>query len=367
MANLEITTSSQTVNNQILSSLIGPNGGIETMLTSTERRTLSSYNDGVGVGFTRVIQTDLPGIIWNLVSSDVTLDASWIGLPYTVDPDGDVIVSMQLADFTGTVPDANVLGVANGTLRLGDGRTANGNSVVSQPPSTLTLIADASNVVTGYPDTAIAANWRLNQTTLKGLSLGSGVITIGANAFSGCTGLTGDLVIPDSVTTIGTNAFYQCTGITGRLILGKSVTTIEYAAFQYNNWTGPLILPDSLTVINGAVFNNCAGFTGDLVIPPNFTSFGAGKTFQNCTGFNGSLYLPASLTTALVVKANTFGGCTGFTRIYAACNASAITTGAFTTLTGVSTIYYKEGTTGWGASFDGKTTAVWTSWPDPMP
>lgn len=366
MANLEITTSSQTVNNQILSSLIGPNGGIETMLTSTERRTLSSYNDGVGVGFTRVIQTDLPGIIWNLVSSDVTLDSSWIGLPYTVDPDGDVVVSMQLANFTGTVPDANVLGIANGTLRLGDGRTTNGQSVVSPPPTSLTLIVDAANAVTGFPATVIPASFKINQTTLRGLSIGSGVTAIGSSAFSGCTGLSGDLIIPDSVITIGTAAFQNCTGLSGRLILGKSVTTINQNSFSNCNFTGNLILPDSLTNFTSiATFQGCDQFTGDLVIPPNFTSFGSGKAFQNCLGFNGALYLPASLVSPTATT--DFSGCTGFTRIYAACNASVITAGTFTPMIGVTTIYYKAGTTGWGATFEGKTTALWTSWPNPMP
>ena len=105
-------------------------------------------------------------------------------------------------------------------------------------PSTLTLISDAANAVEGYGLTEIPSNWKIFQSSLKGLSIGQGVTTIGNSAFYYCSGFTGSLTIPDSVTTIGSSAFQSCAG-----------------------FTGSLTIPDSVTSIGNYAFSNCSGLT----------------------------------------------------------------------------------------------------------
>lgn len=62
---------------------------IVTVADATERKMLSSYDpDGVFLGSTLVMQSDLPDVLWKLVAADVTQDASWIGFKVTVNPDG---------------------------------------------------------------------------------------------------------------------------------------------------------------------------------------------------------------------------------------------------------------------------------------
>ena len=95
-----------------------------TVADATERKALTGT-----VGVTRVIQADLIGILWTLVAADESLDASWIGLPYTTDPDGDVVVNMQLADVAGTVPDANVMGQVANVPTIGDSVNMGGHKV----------------------------------------------------------------------------------------------------------------------------------------------------------------------------------------------------------------------------------------------
>lgn len=102
-----------------------------TVASATARKNTETYVNPLVVGLTRVIQSDLPGIIWNLIAADATQDSSWIGLPYTTDPDGDVVVSMKLADVYGTVPDDGVLARVGDTLVLGDGQTTNGRLITS--------------------------------------------------------------------------------------------------------------------------------------------------------------------------------------------------------------------------------------------
>lgn len=94
---------------------------------AAERKALSGI-----VGVTRVIQSDLIGIIWTLVADDESLDSSWIGQPYTVNPDGTLLVNYQLADVTGIVPAANTLGHLAGELRMGDGVTTGGKLIAAE-------------------------------------------------------------------------------------------------------------------------------------------------------------------------------------------------------------------------------------------
>lgn len=135
------------------------------------------------------------------------------------------------------------------------------------------------------------------------LNLGKGVTYIGGGAFLGCTSLHGDLIIPDNVKTIDTfyvykqgdvGAFENCTGFDGTLYLGKSLETIKSAAFSgCSNLHGDLVLPDRLTSIKDgydsdrAVFYGCDGFDGSLVIGKGITNV----DFYIPTGFTGDLII----------------------------------------------------------------------------
>ena len=122
------------------------------------------------------------------------------------------------------------------------------------------------------------------------------VTAIGNDAFSGCTSLSGDLVIPNSIISIGDNAFYYCYGFMGTLTLGNSLVFIGDNVFLYCTYlTGELTLPNTLTTIGDAAFAYCYGLIGDLVIPDSVTHIGE-SAFQICSGFDGSLTLGNSVT-----------------------------------------------------------------------
>lgn len=57
------------------------------------------------------------------------------------------------------------------------------------------------------------------------------VTAIGLEAFQGCAGLTGDLVLPKTITMIDHWAFYECSGLTGHVVIPDGVTSIGYGAF----------------------------------------------------------------------------------------------------------------------------------------
>ena len=142
------------------------------------------------------------------------------------------------------------------------------------------------------------------------LTIGNAVTTIGNAAFSGCSGFTGSLNIGNSVSTIGNYAFQNCSGLTGNLVIPNSVTMIgNYVFSGCSGFTGSLTIPNSVVTIGNYAFQNCNGLTGNLVIPNSVTTIG-NRAFYGCSGFTGSLTISSSLTT---IADYAFYGCSGFT------------------------------------------------------
>ena len=158
------------------------------------------------------------------------------------------------------------------------------------------------------------------------------ITKIPTNAFSQCTNLTGNLIIPNSVTEIGNMAFNGCKGFNGTLTLSSNLKTIgDNAFYDCSGFTESLTLPNSVTTIGESAFNGCSGFTslklsdalteiptrafllcnfkGTLTLPSRLKIIGEGA-FSDCTGFTGVLTLPNSVTT---IGKSAFAYCGGFT------------------------------------------------------
>ena len=141
------------------------------------------------------------------------------------------------------------------------------------------------------------------------LVIPDGVKEIGVYAFSDCTGLNGTLTLSSKLGKIGQYAFYGCTGFMGSLKLPSSLTDIGIAAFMNCKYFTSLELPNALSVIPGSAFKGCKGLSGSLVIPNSVTEIG-NQAFKNCTGFNDTLTLSNKLET---IGEFAFDGCSGFT------------------------------------------------------
>jgi hypothetical protein len=201
--------------------------------------------------------------------------------------------------------------VSQGTLDRGQ-RTQ--TRTISRPTSSLSLslwlLFLFSSSVHGITLNCINKNTPSSSCCYGEITLDPTMTNIAANAFDGCSGLNGSLIIPSSVTTIGNGAFYNCKGFTGSLTLPSSVTTISTYAFAYcSGFTGSLTLPSSVTTIGTYAFFACSGFTGSLTLPSSVTTIGT-YTFRGCSGFTGSLTLPSSLTT---IGNSAFQDCSGLT------------------------------------------------------
>ena len=90
------------------------------------------------------------------------------------------------------------------------------------------------------------------------------VTSIGDDAFYGCSGFTGSLIIPNSVTSIGSGAFSECSGFSESLIIPNSVTQIgNYAFADCSGFTGSLTIPTPVTSIENGVFSGYSAAYGD--------------------------------------------------------------------------------------------------------
>ena len=177
-------------------------------------------------------------------------------------------------------------------------------------------------VVIGDQITQIGQN-AFSWSACSTIQFGKSVRSIGAEAFSGCRNLNGDLTIPDSVQTIGDSAFETCTGLTGTLTLGNGLQTIGFNAFYDCPFSGDLVIPDSVTSIGiqafycwtyylpetqgtltlgknlrtiGAFAFCESRYTGSLTIPDSVVEIGE-RAFRDCKNLNGTLTLGKNLRT----------------------------------------------------------------------
>lgn len=169
-------------------------------------------------------------------------------------------------------------------------------------------------------------------TACSTIQFGKSVRSIGAEAFSGCRNLNGDLTLPDSVQIVGDSAFAGCTGLTGTLTLGNGLQTIGFNAFYDCPFSGDLVIPDSVTMIGIQAFycrpyflpetqgtltlgKNLrtigesafceSRYTGSLTIPDSVVEIGE-RAFYQCENLNGTLTLGRSLRT---IGKEAFSGC----------------------------------------------------------
>ena len=187
-------------------------------------------------------------------------------------------------------------------------------------------------------------------SSLTGVTIGNGVTSIGAYAFRFCASLI-NVTIPDSVTSINTYAFESCTGLTS-VTIGNGVTSIGNSAFRSCTGLTSVTIGNGVTSIGTYAFRFCTGLTS-VTIPDSVTSIGD-SAFRSCTSLI-SVTLGSGVTD---IENAAFCLCTSLTGVYCKGNAPNCGSGVFAGVSNA-TVYYLAGTTGWGATFGGRSTAPW--------
>ncbi len=102
-------------------------------------------------------------------------------------------------------------------------------------------------------------------SNITNLTIGPNVKTIGYGAFFECTGLTGNIEIPDGVTSIGDESFFGCINITG-INIPNSVK--EFPRSSISGCTNLTNLSIDMETIPSFAFDGCDRIT-NMTIGPN--------------------------------------------------------------------------------------------------
>ncbi|MBQ4294617.1 MAG: leucine-rich repeat protein [Prevotella sp.] len=130
----------------------------------------------------------------------------------------------------------------------------------------------------------------------------SGLTTIEAGTFKGCTALT-EVTLAPYATSIGQEAFAGCTALQ-TVKFQSPLTTIEPYAFAGCTALPQISLPANLTTIGAYAFANCTSLP-QVTFPANLTTIGA-HAFDGCTA------IPSFTITAKVtsIGEGAFANCT---------------------------------------------------------
>ena len=220
-------------------------------------------------------------------------------------------------------------------------------SLMNSMPSSIETLT-IGNQVQVLPDYFVSGS------KITSVNIPNSVISIGYQAFQGCTQLT-RITIPNSVTSIGEQAFLQCSGLTS-VTIPNSVTSISQKAFRDCSSLTSVTIPNSITSIGHQAFLGCSSLTS-VTIPNSVTTIGEGA-FSGCSSLK-SVNIPSASeiglqafayctdlmsvrignsTNSTVIGNRVFYECEGLTSVILPASLSALGEEAFSGCTGLTDV-----------------------------
>ncbi len=179
--------------------------------------------------------------------------------------------------------------------------------------------------------------WYSHKDSIKTVNIGSGITTIGDNAFYDCTVLT-NVTILNSVTTIGDYAFCDCDSLTS-VRIGKGVKTIKEKAFSNCHSLTTITIPDSVITIGNGAFYDCTVLT-NVTIPDSVTTI-EDEAFYGCISL-ANVTLGNGVTT---IGNSAFGDCRILPSVIIPDSVTTIGNSAFSDCSGLKNVTIGNGIT----------------------
>ena len=195
----------------------------------------------------------------------------------------------------------------------------NGNNSASSPDRAYNNSIQKIEIGTGMG--SIGDNAFQNCYALSSITIPDGVTGIGGSTFQGCYSLS-SITIPDTVTSIGTYAFGSCQSLT-TITIPDSVTSIGQYAFQYCYALSSITIPDGVTSIANNTFQNCYTLTS-ITIPDTVIGIGT-YAFNGCFTLQ-SITIPDTVAN---IGNNAFTSCYALSSVIVGNSVTSIGTYAF--------------------------------------
>lgn len=199
---------------------------------------------------------------------------------------------------------------------LGSGSIDGGLSWSLSRSGALTI--SGSGKMPDFSSVANAAPWDKQKDKIQSVVIESGVQSISAGAFSGCTALE-KLSISETVTQIAPNAFDGCTALSDFDVAAENETFSSVGGVLFSadkellrcpvGKEADCTVPSGTVAIAGGAFKDCAKLES-LVIPDSVISIGE-SAFENCAALK-RITLPKNITK---LEALTFSGCAALAEI----------------------------------------------------
>ncbi len=163
---------------------------------------------------------------------------------------------------------------------------------------------------------------------------GSQLVSIGANAFSGCSNIE-SIDIPDTVTEIGTGAFTNCKALAS-VDLPAALTGLTGNIFSGCTALASIELKDGLESITGDVFSGCSALT-EITFPASLKSI----TTNGSGVFAGSGLATVNFKAGASISdisANVFANCSKLTSFTLPASVAIMNSGILNGSTNIETI-----------------------------
>lgn len=192
-----------------------------------------------------------------------------------------------------------------------------------------------ASVTIGSGVTSIGREAFYDCTSLRTVSIPGTVTRIGAEAFEGCTSLQ-SLTLPARLTDIGARAFYQCSSV-GSVVLPNTVTSLGNDAFAFCTGLRSLTLSSGLETLGLRVFAGCSAL--QYVTIPNSVTRINGSAFDGCSSLS-SVTLPSRLAT---LGSSAFQGCSSLRSVTIPASLAEVGDWAFADCTSLSSVTFAGG------------------------
>lgn len=222
--------------------------------------------------------TNVNSIVWNAIACESSDPFRLLGNPSNV-------VSFTIGDGVQIIPDELCDGMTSLTdIVIPSSVVSIGANAFRNTPWYKTFFSGSPQGLVYINDVVVGYNGTMPKETK--LSFRNGIVSIGGNAFKGCSNLI-SVDFPRTITRIDNNAFSGCYNLLA-VFMSDNMKRIGSYAFEGCSKLTDINLSNGIEYIGYKAFSNCRGLQS-FVFPESLKKAGF-YILANCTGLNSLVW-----------------------------------------------------------------------------